>query len=198
MAGVSRDFDALRSGRVAGALASVARTGGSALRRRGLGPPLGILPDVGADSLILSTPGRNYGDVFTNYKTAEGAEVWDRIDGILSCHLGLLLNFGARKVEVKRKIKELRERPRLSCHPVKKGFAPFSYVIVFVKRWTKARIRPAPHPAGPNSRTARWFAMVSSVPYLAERSRRRSRIESARSPVAISGRPRRARNGLTS
>ncbi len=24
----------------------------------------------------------------------------------------------------------------LSCHPVKKGFAPFSYVIVFVKTWT--------------------------------------------------------------
>ena len=28
---------------------------------------------------------------------------------------------------------------RLSCHPVKKGFAPFSNVIVFVKRWTGLR-----------------------------------------------------------
>ena len=35
----------------------------------------------------------------------------DRIDGILSCQLGLLLNFGARKVELKRKVEELRERP---------------------------------------------------------------------------------------
>ena len=47
----------------------------------------------------------------------------DRIDRIVSCEWGFLLNFGARKVEVKRKVKELRERP---VHPVilsKKGFA---------------------------------------------------------------------------
>jgi hypothetical protein len=35
----------------------------------------------------------------------------DRIDGILSGELGLLLNFGARKVAVKRNVKQLRERP---------------------------------------------------------------------------------------
>ena len=35
----------------------------------------------------------------------------DRIDGILSCQLGLFLNFGARKVEVKPRVKELTERP---------------------------------------------------------------------------------------
>ncbi len=29
---------------------------------------------------------------------------------------------------------------RSSCHPVKKGFAPFSYIIVFVKRWTSPAI----------------------------------------------------------
>ena len=69
----------------------------------------------GARRVFLSTSGRNYGDVFTppgrplthrrpwtNYKDTE---VLDRIDRILSCELGLLLNFGARKVAVKRKVK---------------------------------------------------------------------------------------------
>ncbi len=47
----------------------------------------------------------------------------DRIDGILSCELGLLLNFGARKVEVRRKVTQLRERPVYPVNPVKKGMS---------------------------------------------------------------------------
>ena len=35
----------------------------------------------------------------------------DRIDGILSCEFGLLLNFGARKVEVKRKVNSSKNDP---------------------------------------------------------------------------------------
>ena len=33
------------------------------------------------------------------------------MDGILSCELGLLLNFGARKVEVMQKAEQVREDP---------------------------------------------------------------------------------------
>ena len=45
------------------------------------------------------------------------------MDGILSCKLGLFLNFGARQVEVKQKVKGAQGTIRLSCHPVKKGFS---------------------------------------------------------------------------
>ena len=40
------------------------------------------------------------------------------------------MNFGESKVAVKRKVKELRERPVYPVILSKKGFAAFSYVIV--------------------------------------------------------------------
>ena len=45
----------------------------------------------------------------------------DRIDGILSGELGLLLNFGARKVEVKRKVKESQRRDPFILSSCQKG-----------------------------------------------------------------------------
>ena len=78
-----------------------------------------------------STPGRNCGDVLTA-ETAEGAEVFgqDRRDIVMSIRTPLEFRRNKGRSEAKSKGAQ-----------VKKGFAPFSYVIVFVKRWTRRRER---------------------------------------------------------
>lgn len=90
------------------------------------------------DAKLLSTPGRNYGDVFT----AEGAHVFgqDRRDIVMSIsELGLLLISAQEKDEVKRKVKEFREQPIYPVILSKRALLPSQYVILLVKRWTKPK-----------------------------------------------------------
>ncbi len=75
-------------------------------------------------------------------QTAEDAEVFgqDRRDIVMSTRS--LLEFRRKKGRSEAKGKGAQRTTRLSCHPLKKGFAPFLHVIVFVKRWSRERCSP--------------------------------------------------------